>query len=130
MYKQFLSLMLVGLLINLMTVNFAFAESDKELRRVEKVRQGIFKLGTGKDARVEVKLRDKTKVRGYISQADDNGFAVVDLKTGASTNVVYPNVKQVRGNNLSTGAKIAIGVGIGAGITLLIFLIWLNSADD
>ena len=33
-------------------------------------------------------------------------------KTGGATEVPYPQVKSVKGNNLSTGAKIAIGVGI------------------
>lgn len=121
--------MIVALMINLMTVNFAFAGSDKETRRAEKIRQEIFKLGTGKDTRVEVKLRDKTKLRGYISQADDNGFVVIDLKSEVATDVAYPQVRQIKGNNLSTGAKIAIGVGIGAGVTLLIFFIWLSSVD-
>ena len=30
------------------------------------------------------------------------------MKTGESTSVLYPRVKQVKGNNLSTGAQIAI----------------------
>ncbi|HXT62958.1 MAG TPA: hypothetical protein VN696_07980 [Pyrinomonadaceae bacterium] len=68
------------------------------------------KLGTGTAARVEVKLRDKTKLRGYVEQVADDHFVVVDEKTGATTTVAYPQVKQVQGNNLSTGAKIAIGV--------------------
>ena len=53
---------------------------------------------------------------------------MTDLKTGASNKVAYADVKQVKGNNLSTGAKIAIGVSVAAGLILLItILIILNS---
>ncbi|MGI9067261.1 MAG: hypothetical protein ACR2HX_12780 [Pyrinomonadaceae bacterium] len=40
----------------------------------------------------------------------------MNAKTGEVVTVAYPQVKQVQGNNLSTGAKIAIGVAIIAAI--------------
>jgi hypothetical protein len=36
------------------------------------VKEGIHKLGTGLDARIEVKLRDKTKLKGYVSEAGED----------------------------------------------------------
>jgi hypothetical protein len=45
-----------------------------------------------------------------------------------ATQVAYPQVKSVKGNNLSTGAKIAIGVGIAAAVIVLIF--WKVVVDD
>jgi hypothetical protein len=85
-----------------------------------KVKQGISNLGVGRDARVTVKLRDNTKLAGYISEVNAESFVVTDLKTGVATNVAYPDVTQVKGNNLSTGAKIAIGAAIVGAIILLI----------
>lgn len=122
MSKKILSLALVGLLLNLTLVNFAYADSkeEKEARRVEKVKTGIRSLGTGENARVEIKLKDKTKLKGYISRIDENSFVVVDDKTGNTTEVPYPQAKQVKGNNLSTGAKIAIGVIVGLAVISLI----------
>jgi hypothetical protein len=38
-------------------------------------------------------------------------------------------VKQVKGNNLSTGAKIAIGAAIGAAILAVLFFIGKNVAQ-
>lgn len=124
MSKQLISLLLISLLVNLATarVTCAVAETEKSVRFAEKVRTNIFKLGTGQAARVKVKLRDKTKLEGYISAADEKTFTITDLKTGAATTVNYPQVKSAKGNNLSTGAKIAIGVGIAA--ALIIFLIY------
>ena len=47
---------------------------------------------------------------------------MTNAKTGASTVVAYPDVIQAKGNNLSTGAKIAIGAVIVAAIVLLLLL--------
>ena len=77
----------------------------------------------GRDARVEVKLRDKTKLKGYISEAGEASFIVVDAKMGVATTVAYPQVKQVKGNNLSTGARIAIAVGLSIALLLVVVLV-------
>lgn len=124
MFKKLLSALLVGLLIQLACIQPASAatRAEKEARFTEKVKAGIAKLGTGPQAVVEVKLRDKTKLNGYISEATDDYFVVMDM-TGNSTQVAYPQVKGVKGNNLSTGAKIAIGVALIGGIFLIAILL-------
>ena len=90
----------------------AGSKEEKSARLAERVKAGVTKLGTGPSARIEVKLKDKTKLEGYVSETTDDHFVVVDDKTGSAITVAYPQVTQVKGNNLSTGAKIAIGVGI------------------
>lgn len=132
MFRKSLSVVLAGLVIQLACAYPAFAktESKKEIERAEKVRAGVARLGTGPDARVKMKLRDKTKLEGYISEAGDEQFSVTDAKTGVSTAVEYSQVKQIKGNNLSTGAKIAIGAGIGAGIVLLILYLMIVANEQ
>ena len=122
MFTKLLSLALAGLLVNLLCPASVSAgtKAEKDAQFAEKVRTGIAKLGTGPDARVEIKLRDKTKVKGYIKEIGEASFVVVDSKTGVSTEVPYPQVKQVKGNNLSKGAKIAIVVGVVVGIVVII----------
>lgn len=127
MYKRILSLALVTLLSSVagpLTVS-AHPKTDKEASFAEKVKDGISKLGTGPSARVEVKLRDKSKLKGYVAEAGADGFSVVDLKTGTATMVTYQQVQKVKGNNLSTGAKIAIGLGAAVAV-LVILLIFEN----
>ena len=128
MPRKALSLLLAGLLIQLISVQSAYANpvADKQTKLAEKVKEGVSKLGVGQDARVELKLRDKTKLAGYISAVKEDSFVVSDAKTGDATTVAYSNVTQVKGHNLGTGAKIAIGIGIGVGIVLIIFAIYLN----
>ncbi|MBA3599875.1 MAG: hypothetical protein H0W45_01345 [Acidobacteria bacterium] len=132
MFKKILSLALVILVINLAfgVTAFAGTKADKEAKFAAKVRNELAKLGTGTDARVEVKLRDKTKLKGYISQINENSFVVVADNTNAPTEVSYSQTKQVKGNNLSTGAKIAIGIGIGVALffVVLYFLVTDNGS--
>ena len=112
MFRKILWLGLVGLLLNVAGVSSVYADSKekKEARFAERVREGISRLGMGAEARVEVKLRNKMKLKGYVSEANTESFTVVDAH-GGSTQIPYPQVKQVKGNNLSEGVKIAIGLG-------------------
>jgi preprotein translocase subunit SecF len=130
MLKKVLSLVLVGFLLNVIGVSVAYAGSkeEKETRFAEQVKEGIRKLGTGAEARIEVKLRDKTKLKGYVSEAGEDSFVIVDERTGATSTVTYPQVKQVHGKNLSTAAKIAIGVGVIL-LPIIIALIFVSTGD-
>jgi len=112
MWKKIASLAIVTTLIPDLCASSASASPKNEPnpKTVEKIHASILKLGTGPAARIEVKLRDKTKLKGYVDRVGDADFSIVDDKTGAATDVAYPQVKHVKGNNLSTGAKIAIGV--------------------
>ena len=131
MFKKYLSLALVILVINLALGATAFAsvKADKEAKFATKVKNELVKLGTGTDARVEVKLRDKTKLKGYISQIKENSFVVVEDSTNTSTEISYSQAKQVKGNNLSTGAKIAIGIGIGVAIFFVVLFFLVTDRD-
>jgi hypothetical protein len=115
MFKKFLSFVLIVLMLNVLGVNSAYAagsKENKEARFAERVKESVGKIGTGTQARIEVKLRNKTKLKGYVSHISENSFTVFDEKNGASSEVPYSSAKQVKGNNLSTGVKIVIGVGI------------------
>jgi hypothetical protein len=126
MFKKLLSLTLIALLINLagMTPAYAASKEEKQARFAGKVKESVLKFGTGQTARVKVKLRDKTRLEGYISTADEERFTVTD-STGMATTVAYLQVKSVQGHNLSTGAKIAIGVGIAAAV--LFIILWYTT---
>ena len=132
MFKKVVTVLLVSLIINLTGVRLAYANSkeEKQARFAEKIKASVLKLGTGESTRVKVKLRDNAKLEGYISDAGAEAFTVTDRKTGVATTVAYPQVKSVQGNNLSTGAKIAIGVGIAAGIIFIILWFTTGPGSD
>ena len=132
MFRKLITLLLVGFLINLAGVRVAYADSkeEKQARFVEKIKANVLKLGTGESTRVKVKLRDQAKLEGYISDAGAETFTVTNRNTGVATTVAYPQVKSVQGKNLSTGAKIAIGVGIAAGIIFIILWFTTGPGSD
>jgi len=128
MLKKVCSVILSALLLQAAAVPaFAGTKAEKETKRAEKVRTQIAKLGTGKDALIRVELRDKTKLEGYVSEAGAESFIVTN-KAGVATTVAYPQVGKVKGNNLSTGTKIAIGIGVAAAIVLLI--LWHEYSEN
>ena len=121
MLKKICSAILAALLLQAAAVPaFAKTNAERDARRAEKVRTQLSKLGTGRDAQVRLELRDKTKLEGYLSEAGSDTFTVTD-KEGKTTTVPYQDVKKAHGNNLSTGAAIAIGAGITAAVVLIIF---------
>src|SRR5205814_3633047 len=96
MLKKMITLTLVTLLAHAggaLPSAQARAKAEDEARFTAKVRASVLKLGTGEQARVYVRLRDKTKLVGYVSEAVADSFVVKDLKTGAATVVPYPQVK-------------------------------------
>lgn len=116
MIRKFLALLVVSILIQaVVCLNTASAsvKPDKQARSTEKVRLSISKLGVGQESKVEVRLRDRSNLAGYIREINDDSFVIAEAKTGAPVSVAYSNVAQVKGQNLSTGAKIGIGIVIG-----------------
>lgn len=128
MTKKLISLALALLLAHVgAAAASAKTKAEKEAKRAEKVRRAVLSLGTGERARVKVGLRDGTRLEGYVADAGDSSFTVVSMRTGAATAVAYPQVGKVKGHNLSTGAKIAIGVGI---VVLVIAVVWAAADKD
>jgi hypothetical protein len=132
MFKKNLSLFLAAsLLLSLFAAPAALARTkeEKEAALAAKVKAGVAKLGAGKDAAISVKLRNKAKLKGYVSRIEEEAFVITDVKTGAETRVAYGDVTQAKGNNLSTGAIIAITAGVAVGVTLLVIYIIILSGS-
>src|SRR5258707_2881204 len=125
MSKKIIVYALAALLVNLVCVSsgaMANPSKSKEQVQVEKLKADIIRLGTGPDARIKIRLRDKTKITGYVSEAGESSFVVVDAKTGQPTSIPYPQVGQAKGNNLSSGAKLAIVLAVLVGVLILVGL--------
>lgn len=123
MLKRFLLMIVLVLVTNLAVAPYTFAaeNTEKEAKFAEKVKTEIAKLGVGTDAKIKVKLKDGTKLKGYVSEIKDNEFSVTDAKTGKATPVSYSHAKQVKGNNLSS--DVIITIGFVAFIVILLVLL-------
>jgi len=125
MIRKLISLILIILLAAFAVNAKVIGNSplEREAQRDAKVKEAIRALGTGELARVRLKLKDGKKLEGYISESGEESFVVTTPRTGVTTTVAYPQVGQVKGHNLSTGAKIAIGVGILAVVAIAVVVI-------
>ena len=83
---------------------------------VEKVRAKMQLLSASKDSQVEVKFRDKTKVKGYIASVDPVSFTLKDPKDGRLQSITYSEVDSVSkaSNGISTKTWLILG-GVAAG---------------
>lgn len=124
MCMRFLSIVMVVLLINLGgALPVAKIQAQDQTKTTEKVKAAVAKLGSRPDARVQVKLRDKTKIKGYVGEIADEHFTVRDASTGATRTISYSDVAEVKSRNHSKASTIAevviITVGILAALTFL-----------
>ncbi len=94
------------------------AQTAPDTQWAAQARTKVAKLGVGRDARVEVKLQDNTKVKGYVSAASADSFTITDAKTGAAQTLAYADVMQVKkpGGGLSTRSLLIIGAAVTAAV--------------
>jgi sRNA-binding regulator protein Hfq len=131
MIKKCLSVALLGLMFlstNLQLIN-AQTSTGNNTAAVEKIKANVTKRGTGEKARVNVKMLNGTKMKGFISQAGDDSFTLTDSKTKQTSTLAYSDVAQVKKQGLSTGAKILIGVGVGVAVTAVVLAVGLRNLD-
>jgi hypothetical protein len=95
----------------------AFGQGTTYNAQASKARARVENLGN--NAKVEVKLRDTTKVKGHITAIAPDSFTVSDSKTGMTSTVAYNEVVSVNkaGGGLSTTTWLIIG-GAAAGAVI------------
>jgi hypothetical protein len=127
MFKRLLSASFVALLLHAASPVsvLAFARTVQGTTTVEKVKADVAKRGTDEKARVKVKLRDGSKLKGYVSQAGEDSFTLTDSRTGQTRTLAYRDVTEVKkqGGGLSLAAKIGIGLGAAVGVLALVYVI-------
>ncbi len=91
----------------------ATAQSTTE---IEKVRARVQTLSVSKDSQVEVKFRDRTKIKGYIDRVEPVSFTLRNPKDGTSQSITYSEVDSVSkaGGGISTKTWLILG-GVAAG---------------
>jgi hypothetical protein len=115
-----IGLSLIITALSLVLPSKAIAQSDTQ---AERVRAKVQVLSASKDSQVEVKFRDKTKVKGYIASVEPVSFTLRDPKDGKTQSIAYSEVDSV--NKASGGVStktwlILGGVAAGAVTTWLI----------
>jgi hypothetical protein len=124
MFRRIFTIVLSGLLL-LSASGFqsAGAQSLVDQQATEKIRTKVLKMGVGVNARVAVKLRDNNQLNGYISDADQDSFTVVERGSGSSKTISYADTQSVKkaGSGVSAKTLLILGaVAVGAAVTWVV----------
>jgi hypothetical protein len=122
MIKKWLSFTLICLLSVIAECSLVSAQTntEKTVSSIARVKTEVAKRGTGEKKRVEVKMLDGTKRKGYISQAGEDSFTLIDSDTRQAVSIAYADVAQVKKPG-PTGDTIALWIiGGAAAVTAVV----------
>ena len=115
MIKKYFAIMLS---VMLAALSFTFSTNAQSTSTdVQKVRSKVQGLAVNHDKKVEVKLKDTTRVKGYITSVDQDSFAISNSATSSAETIAYADVVDVKksGGGLSNKSWWIIG-GVAAGV--------------
>lgn len=108
MSKTFLAIAL-----SLISFGLPATASAQSTSEIEKIRARVQTLSASKDTRIEVKFRDRTKLKGYIESVEPLAFTLRD--GGTSQSIAYSEVESVsKASGVSTKTWLILG-GVAAG---------------
>ncbi len=114
MRKKYLSITL-SVLITALSFGLPATASAQSNPEIEKIRAKVQTLSTSKDSQVQVKFRDRTKVKGYIVSVEPVTFTLRDSKGGTTQSIAYSEVESVsKSDGVSTKTWLILG-GVAAG---------------
>ena len=115
MIKKYLAITLSTMLT---AISFGLPATARaqSTRESDTIRARVQTLATSKDSRVQVKFRDKTKLKGYIDSVDPVSFSLRDSKNGTAQSIAYSEVESVSkaSDGVSTKTWLILG-GVAAG---------------
>ena len=98
MFKFLLALIIVALI-----TPFCPAQNSNDAQRIAAVKAAVAKIGTGKDARVQVIRVGQPKVNGFINDIRDDDFEVISSDNGSigvTINISYSEVVRIKGKSI------------------------------
>jgi len=113
--KKYLAITLSAILT---AISFGLPATTKaqSTSDTNQIRAKVQTLATSKDSQVQVKFRDKTKLKGYIESVDPVSFTLRDSKNGTTQSIAYSEVESVSkaSDGVSTKTWLILG-GVAAG---------------
>jgi hypothetical protein len=116
--KRYFAITLAAVVLAVgLSIPTASAQSVSGDQDAAKVRSDVQRLSINRDQKVEVKLKDTTKIKGNITNVSPDSFTVTDPKTARPETLSYAEVAQVKkaGGGLSTKTWLILG-GVAAGV--------------
>lgn len=124
-YLQYVAIFMV--LVILQTSNLAIARQSTSTPPPNPVelKKRLVEIPTG--SIVQVKLKDKTKIKGKLGEVTDEHFVVQAVRDDKVENVqiAYAEVRSVdqHGKGMGTAGKVTLGILAGVGVFVVIMII-------
>ncbi|MEQ1604039.1 MAG: hypothetical protein ABL999_04150 [Pyrinomonadaceae bacterium] len=122
MKKATLILLWVSIAMSSSVPVFAQKTIEIAAKQTEKIRQKVAKIGTGDQATVKVHLFDSTRISGFISEANENTFVVMDASKKV-TSLRYSDVESLDHSKKMGTKQKYIWAGVAAGVGTAIAII-------
>ena len=130
MLKTHLSFLVAVLLLLVAVPQPTIAKTSTQAPTVEAIKSKVARIGVGAKAKATIRMKNGTKVKGYIAQVQEDDFVIRDRKTDAPTTIRYVDVLKVEENRgHSTARNVAIGVAAGVGAVLAVIFITIAHLD-
>ena len=115
MIKRYLVVTL-SVIVSAMNFGLPSTATAQSTTDIEKIRAKVQTLAASKESQVEVKFRDRTKLKGSIESAEPLSFTLKDPKAGTSHSIAYSEVESVSkaSGGVSTKTWLILG-GVAAG---------------
>lgn len=93
------------------------ASATAQATRDSEIRAKVQTLAASKDSQVQVKFRDRTKLKGYIDSAGPISFTLRERKDGTPQSIAYSEVESVNkaDGGISSKTLLILG-GVAAGV--------------
>lgn len=107
----------LALIMAVLSFGLPAAATAQSTSQVDKIRARVQILSADKDSQVQVKFRDRTKIKGYIDSADRMSFTLRERKDGTPQSIAYSEVESISktGGGVSTRTLLILG-GVAAGV--------------
>ena len=115
MTKRYLAIALSAILTAI-SLGLPATARAQSTTATDQIRAKVQTLAVSKDSQVQVKFRDKTKLKGYIDSVDPVAFTLRDAKKGTTQSIAYSEVESVSkaSDGVSTKTWLILG-GVAAG---------------
>ena len=108
----------IALTLIIAVLTFALpASATAQATHDSEIRAKVQTLATSKDSQVQVKFRDRTKLKGYIDSVGPISFTLRERKDGTPQSIGYSEVESVSKTDggVSTKTLLILG-GVAAGV--------------
>lgn len=103
-------------------------DSAKQAKMIGKLKSELNKLGIGRESKIEVKLYDGSKISGYLSEINEEDFAVTQ-NDDETKRVRYDRVRKAKGRYGHHRFAVTTSI-IGAVLGILLIALSNNSETN